>query len=167
MRDLTSRSQVTLAPNRELALSFPNATVHFSAGRSNYEIGLTVLAPVLRDVTVDHGFGDDDTSATISLADLPLTDDQRRLIVVLAEPALRTGGTDIVLPANKEAAARLGWTITRFNRKLDNVCDRLTKAGVSGLRGHIGETAADRRVRLVDHAVQSGLVTYDDLALLD
>ena len=39
-----------------------------------------------------------------------------------------------IVPTNREAAQVLGWRITRFNRKLDNVCDRLSTAGVGGLR---------------------------------
>ncbi len=103
---------------------------------------------------------------TISVAELALTDDQRRLIIVLAEATLRSPGAEISLPTNRQAAARLGWTITRFNRKLDNVCERLTKSGVSGLRGQVGTMAADRRRRLVEHSVESGLVTLDDVGLL-
>ena len=46
-----------------------------------------------------------------------LTPDQRRLIVALAEPRLRGDGrASVVLPSSADAAARLGWTITRFNR---------------------------------------------------
>ena len=36
---------------------------------------------------------------------------------------------------NREVAARLGWSLTKFNRKLDNVCQKLKKAGVQGLHG--------------------------------
>ncbi len=175
VRDLTSRSQVQLAPGRDLALSFPEAVVQFGAGKLNYELELRLpgFEPSLPGSALTGsalpGPGDrpTDEGATISHADLPLTIDQRRLIVALAEPTLRSGSVDVELPANRAAALRLGWTITRFNRKLDNVCDRLTKAGVSGLRGQLGEMATDRRTQLVDHAVASGLVTIDDLVLLD
>ncbi len=168
VKDLTSRSQVILAPGREMALSFPAASVHFSAGRSNYELELTV--PWAGDrPRLDAGEGDHpgvDGGETISLADLPLTIDQKRLIVALAEATLVEGTAEVNLPSNRAAAHRLGWTITRFNRKLDNVCERLAKAGVSGLRGTAGVSAADRRIRLVEHAVSSGLVSCDDLLLL-
>ncbi len=170
IKDLTSRSQVQLAPGRELALSFPEAVVQFVAGKLNYEIELSLpgLASAKLPAAGNEGLDEDpEDGATISHADLPLTLDQRKLIVALAEPTLLTGETVVELPSNRAAAVRLGWTITRFNRKLDNVCDRLTKAGVSGLRGQLGDVANDRRTRLVDHAVGSGLVTSDDLGLLD
>ena len=71
------------------------------------------------------------------------------------------------LPSSAKAAERLGWTITRFNRKLDNVCDKLDRIGVKGLRGGPGALATNRRARLVEYAVASRLVTGDDLPLLD
>ncbi len=171
VQDLTSRSQVTLAPGRDMAMSFPNAAVQFQAGRQNYEIEVSVgIEEEPREVVSDDLADAADSAidnATISIGDLPLTDDQKRLIVVLAESALRNGSVDIDVPTNKASAYRLGWTITRFNRKLDNVCDRLSKAGVSGLRGGAGVLATDRRSTLVNHAVQSGLVTPADLELLE
>lgn len=167
VQDLTSRSQVTLAPGRDMALSFPNAAIQFSAGRQNYEIEVSTGIDDDGDTSVGDADDAPDEGATISIADLPLTDDQKRLIVVLAESVLRSTSVDIELPTNKAAAHRLGWTITRFNRKLDNVCDRLSKVGVTGLRGNTGSLATDRRTSLVDHAVQSGLVTEADLVLLD
>lgn len=161
--DITSRSQVNLAPGRELALTFPVASVGFGAGRHRYElmVSLPDLVPPEPDEPADT------EAATISHADLPLTPDQRRLIVALAEPALVAPGATIELPANRAAARRLGWTITRFNRKLDNVCHRLHGAGVTGLRGDVGTMATDRRTRLVTHAIESGLITPADLELLD
>ena len=62
---------------------------------------------------------------------------------------------------------RLGWTLTAFNRKLDNVCDKLDRMGVQGLRGGPGQVATNRRARLVEYAVTSQDVTRADLALLD
>ncbi|MGO1174309.1 MAG: hypothetical protein ACTMKU_08400, partial [Actinomycetaceae bacterium] len=50
---------------------------------------------------------------------------------------------------------------------LDNVCDKLARYGVRGLRGGQGKLAVNRRARLVEHAVASRLVTNDELELLD
>ena len=57
--------------------------------------------------------------------------------------------------------------MTTFNRKLDNVCDKLDKLGVQGLRGGRGKLATNRRARLVEYAVASRLVSLDDLVLLE
>jgi hypothetical protein len=64
-------------------------------------------------------------------------------------------------------AERLGWSLVRFNRKLDNVCDKLDKLGVDGLRGGVLGRASNRRARLVEFAISTGLVTAHDLVLLD
>ena len=96
------------------------------------------------------------------------TPSQYLLILALCEPWLTqagSGATDI--PRNAEAAARLGWPITRFNRKLDNVADKLDRMGVPGMRGRPGSLATHRRVRLVEYAVAARLVSSSDLYLLD
>jgi hypothetical protein len=57
--------------------------------------------------------------------------------------------------------------MSKYNRKLDHLCQKLDRAGVPGLYGAEGAQASDRRRALVDHAVAVGLVTVDDLTLLD
>jgi hypothetical protein len=90
------------------------------------------------------------------------------MILALAEPLLKRDGTGMSeLPTSAQAAERLGWTLTRFNRKLDNVCDKLDRIGVPGLRGGVRSYATNRRVRLVEHAMAARLVTRDDLPMLD
>jgi hypothetical protein len=71
------------------------------------------------------------------------------------------------IPTSAEAAARLGWSMTTFNRKLDNVCDKLDKLGVAGLRGGRGKLATNRRSRLVEYAVATHLVGPEDVPMLD
>jgi hypothetical protein len=96
-----------------------------------------------------------------------MTPDQVRLVLALAEPAL-TGrsGRGTALPTSGEAAQRLGWTVTKFNRKLDNVCQKLAAQGVRGLHGEPGHLASNRRARLVEYALAVRLVTRDDLRLI-
>ena len=61
----------------------------------------------------------------------------------------------------------MGWTLKKFEKKIDNVCDRLSNRGVRGLKGEAGNLAANRRARLVEYALAARLVTVEDLALLD
>ena len=90
------------------------------------------------------------------------------VVLALAEPALRRGGSGASsLPPSSAAAARLGWSITKFNRKLDNVCQKLGRAGVRGLHGDAGKLASGRRGRLVEYALAVRLVTPEDLSLLE
>lgn len=84
-------------------------------------------------------------------------------MLALSEPVLTGRGTTSSIPSSQNAADRLGWSITRFNRKLDHVCERLTKYGVRGLHGGPDRLAVNRRARLVEHAVATRLVTADDL----
>lgn len=74
-------------------------------------------------------------------------------------------GPDALAP-NRAIAGRLGWSITKFNRKLDYLCVRLTGSGVRGLQGERGGEATNRRWRLAEHAVATRLVTATDLDLL-
>ncbi len=108
-----------------------------------------------------------DAGATVNAVDLPMTDSQLALVLALAEPSLRNPTANQSIPPSKEAAARLGWSITTFNRKLDNVCDKLAKAGVRGVKASGSDPAHNRRERLVEYSITSGLVIEAMLDLLD
>ena len=155
-------SQATLAPGRELALTFLPATVRFRAGRATYELLVDGGPTEMSTPSGIVGPGD-----TVTVSNIPLTPDQRLLIVALAEQTLRAPVDGIQIPSNRQAAARLQWSLTKFNRKLDNVCAKLAKAGVPGLHGAPGALASSRRRGLVEFALQSGLVTTNDLTIMD
>ncbi|HWL44891.1 MAG TPA: hypothetical protein VNQ73_18250 [Ilumatobacter sp.] len=161
--DRDGRMEAFLAPGAAIPLVFGTTRVAFTAGPTTYE--LQVVAPAAAyepPVVVDAPVG------ATTVGRVGLTRDQRLLIVALAEPRLRGDGrASVMLPSSPQAARRLGWTPTKFGRKLDNVCDKLTKLGVRGLRGDIAEYASNRRSRLVEYAVATRLVTRDDLAALD
>ena len=169
--DEGSRSSAVVAPGSRVALTFRDAAIRFRAGVTDYALALRVPDPTEPVAPLDANAttgGDDDESFvdTIGIGDLPLTDEQRLLLIALAEPALRDPHGGAELPANRAVARRLGWSITKFNRKLDNLCNRFSALGIGGLRGSIDQLATDRRRRLVDHAIESGLVTAADLDLL-
>ena len=160
--DADSRSSVQLAPGSEIALSFPNSILRFRAGITDYEILVRVPDRDASDADGDDDpldADDEEAGETIALGDLLLTDEQRLLLLALGETTLLDPHSADELPTNRAVARRLGWSITKFNRKLDNLCNRFTKLGVGGLRGSIDQLATDRRRRLVEHAVESGLVT--------
>ncbi len=164
--DADSRSSVQLAPGSEIALSFPNSILRFRAGITDYELSVRVPDTGAGDEDDDDDpfdADDEDGGVTIALGDLMLTDEQRLLLLALAEGTLRSPHHSDELPTNRAVARRLGWSITKFNRKLDNLCDRLTKLGVGGLRGSLDQLATDRRRRLVEHAIESGLIDRHQL----
>jgi hypothetical protein len=165
LADDGSRVQAWLAPGTRLPVVFPLTAVRFTAGRTSYELSLHLSAPLFSGILEDP---DEVSDAATTLGRVALTHDQRLLIVALAEPALRASHAHSVnLPSSSEAAARLDWPITKFNRKLDNVCQKLKQAGVQGLHGDSGNLASNRRSRLVEYALAVRLVTAADLDLLE
>lgn len=160
--DTAGRVQSWLAPGASLPIVFEQTTVVFTAGPTSYELLIHAVEPAYRETHPASSIGGDTTMGSVEL-----TDSQRLLILALAEPMLmREGSGRADIPTNIAAAARLGWGTTRFNRKLDNVCDKLEKHGVQGLKGEARSYATNRRARLVEFAVGSRLVTRHELGLL-
>lgn len=161
--DGTGQVQAWLAPGAKLPIVFERMHVLFTAGSTTYDFTIhssddyfntsSALTPGAGSTTIEP---------------VPLTMSQRLLIIAIAEHVLRQSvpgrGT---VPSSAQAAARLGWSMTTFNRKLDNVCEKLDKVGVPGLRGGRGNLATNRRARLVEYSVATRLVSQDDLMLLD
>ncbi|MGP5226483.1 hypothetical protein ACTXOR_03990 [Arthrobacter rhombi] len=161
--DATGGLQAWVAPGARIPLVFSQTNVVFTAGPTTYEFSVHLSTPAFR-----QEWSADDGDGQTTIGPVVLTDAQRALVVALAEPMLRRDGTGLSsIPTSAKAAARLGWPLTKFNRKLDNVCDKLDKSGVAGLRGGAGKLATNRRARLVEHAVTSHLVVAADLPLLD
>jgi hypothetical protein len=161
--DAEGRLEAFLAPGAVLPLAFDVSIVRFTAGPTTYELAVTLPEPPFASVVAGDRSPGDTTVGRVSM-----TPDQLRLVLALAEPALRGDGrAATTLPSNQEAALRLGWKLTRFNRKLDNVCQKLAAQGVRGLHGAPGQLASSRRARLVEYALAVRMVTRDDLALLD
>lgn len=155
--------QAWLGPGARLPLVFDHTKAWFTAGPTTYEVSLhhsdALFSPVGSTDSVD---------GVTTLGRISLTHDQRLMLLALAEPVLRRRERgEGMLPTNAQAARRLGWTVTKFNRKVDNVCDRLARHGVRGLHGEPGDLAAGRRARLVEYAVATRLLTAADLGLLD
>ncbi|MFM6847991.1 MAG: hypothetical protein ACKOVB_02685 [Terrabacter sp.] len=174
--------QAWLNPGAKIPLAMRKLIVWFTAGPTTYDFEIHVASPAFKSVTADpatdgadsadgangaNGVDGDEVGAA-TVGRVSLTPDQKLLIVALCEPFLRRreAGTSQI-PSSAAAAERLGWTITRFNRKLDNVCQKLADAGTRGLHGGVGKLATNRKSRLVEHALSTKLVTEDDLALID
>lgn len=165
--------QAWLNPGARIPLALNKLLVWFTAGPTTYDFEILVDSPAFRAVVTsgDDAAGERGADAADDMATVgrvSLTPDQRLLIVALCEPMLRRAlpGAGHI-PSSSAAADRLGWTLTRFNRKLDNVCQKLADAGTRGLHGGVGKLASNRKARLVEHALSTKLVTERDLALLD
>ena len=160
--DGAGRMQSWLAPGARLPLVFERTIVVFSAGQTTYDLTIHLAEPVFDQV--DPAYGDGTTTVGV----LAFTPSQKLLMIALAEPVLTREGSGMSeIPTSAKAAERLGWALTRFNRKLDNVCDKLDRAGVKGLKGRADDHAMNRRARLVEYALAARLVTRADLVLLE
>jgi len=169
LQDQASRSSATLTSGTEMSLTFQMATVAFEVGGTRYEVSLELAAPPQPEVSNSEGFDASDSlsAQTIDQSQVPLVGEQRMLAVALAENKLRDPHAPLQLPTNKAVAHRFGWSMTTFNRKLDRMCKKYARAGVSGLVGGPGGLASDRRTRLVEHLISTGAVSVVDLDLLE
>ena len=163
--------QAWLGPGARIPLALKKLVVWFTAGPTTYDFEIHVASPAFQSVTSGTPTGPDAGEGELGEATVgrvSLTPDQKLLVVALCEPFLRRreAGTSQI-PSSAVAAERLGWTLTRFNRKLDNVCQKLADAGTRGLHGGVGKLASNRKSRLVEHALSTQLVTEEDLALLE
>jgi len=161
--DTNSPSRLSVAPGIEIRLPFQDFRVLFHAGPSNYEIEAAVLQERPSFSAADPT---STGNTTVTAAEASLNDEQRLLLTALAEQRLKTGLV-LELPGNKVIAARLGWTAKKFDRKLDNLCTKFHRLGVTDLKGDHSDLATNRRSRLVDYVVTVGLISVDDLGLLE
>ncbi|EGD56032.1 hypothetical protein [Gordonia neofelifaecis] len=153
----------TLGPGARMPLVFGRTSIVFTAGPTTYEVQVQAGSPNVSAPTVERFVGGDTTRGVPNF-----TESQRLAMLVLAEAILKRDGTGAsAIPSSAQAAARLGWSLTKFNRKLDNVCDKLDMIGVSGMRAGGGKLASNRRLRLVEYALSTRVISRADLPLLD
>ncbi len=167
LHDRHSPSSTVLAHGSTTPILFAQSSVRFSAGGISYELDLDIETAEQTDADDARSHFLTTSNTTIDPLAVRLTDKQRLLLAALCEHTLHSPSTVILIPANKAVAARLGWSITTFNRALDRLCAKLAASGVRGLVGSAGLLATDRRRRLVEHAIETGLITAHDLTLLD
>ena len=150
-------SSASVGPGSTAPLLHAESIVAFSAGPASYELVVTnERAEMAADLATAS---DDGPLVTLEWGRIDLNADQLDLLRTLCEPRLaRRSDQWAEIPTNKDAAASLGWTLAKFNRKLDHLCDKFARSGVCGMRGDLGLGALDRRRVLVDHAVRTGLV---------
>ncbi|MFK7918949.1 MAG: FHA domain-containing protein [Ilumatobacter sp.] len=163
LNDDASTSSARIAPGTSTPIAYDSATLRFDAGGTSYELALDVIGLDASEDESDHRVVPDPTTdpddRTATTSHIPITDDQHRLLVALAVPVVR----DQSMPTNRLIAASLDWTVTKFNRKLDGLCAKYSKAGVAGLHGSSDRLAKDRRTRLAEHVVEAGIVSPQDV----
>lgn len=164
--DANSPSTIRLGAGGATGLRFGEFSIRFCAGPTNYE---------LIGALEEHEWGTDllgadgvDGLATLDWAHVDLNADQRLLLLALCEAHLRDPlNPDHPVPTSRSAANRLGWSMPKFNRKLDHLAEKLARAGVRGVQGVSGASATDRRRTIIEHALTNSLVSVHELGLLD
>lgn len=152
--DTDTRSASLIAASSGAPIPYERALVRVAIGPTTYELNVHASEAKGQPVLPTSAQGE----PTLNL-------EQRQLLTALAEGSLR-GVDPHDLPSNAEVAERLGWRITKLNRKLDHLCIKFDKLGVAGLRGSARRLATERRRLLVEHCLSTGLITIDDLACL-
>jgi len=153
---LHSPSFSRVAPASATALPWGACAITFSAGKANYRIEVDDPhrdEPSEPDAHVPIG------DATLTSGQLIFNEEQFQLLAVISEPRIAGPISEADLYSNRQIAQRLGWSLTKVNRKLDNLCIKLDKAGIQGLRGDIAGAATQRRLNLANFGVESGLIT--------
>jgi len=164
--DPSSSLQAWLRPGGRIPLVFGRVDVLFTAGPLSYSVAIVDDDPIWHD---NPEFAENThNSGATTVGASRWTPAQRLAIVALAEPMLSRGSLQGVahIPSNADAAKRIGWTVKRFEKKIDNICAKLDELGVEGVRGGVQAHASARRSRLVEWAVSTALVTSSDLVLL-
>jgi hypothetical protein len=156
--DRSTRASARIPPGTAQALPGDDHLVQFAAGPTSYELVVRCRRP--------KPIQPAPPTDTASLASIAWTEEQRLLMTILAESLISKPNAPIELPSNQEARDRLGWSEAKFNRKLDNVCDRLTSSGVRGLEKGVNKRNNQRRRILAETAVRRGIITADDLEAL-
>ncbi|MEQ8716286.1 MAG: hypothetical protein RIE08_01625 [Acidimicrobiales bacterium] len=158
-------ARISLDPGASQALTGTSGLVRFEAGGLTYELEYSLHSPAGPPSTETAELT---RGETLEFGTLRLNDEQRQMLVALAEPQLRDPAAEShEMPTNAEVAHRLGWSLRKFDRKLDYICRRLDEQGVRGVRGRQGVQATDRRRVVIDHVLRTGLIGEDDLSHLD
>ncbi len=152
--DANTRSALLIAAGSTAPIAYKRSLVR------------VVVGPLTYELTLSCAESDEPQAAGVRSPGTPsLNLEQRQLLTALAEGSLR-GVDPHDLPSNADLAQRLGWRITKLNRKLDHLCIKFDKLGVPGLRGSARRLATERRRLLVDYCLATSLITTDDLRLL-
>jgi hypothetical protein len=158
LMDSDTGAVLEAAPGQQIPVLGTAFVMRFSAGPTSYEVGGRRSGNMLKVGAAGEVVG----TETIDFGSIPLSPEQHLVLVAMYESRLRLGGVE----GNTVLAKRLGWPVTKYNRKLDTICDKLTRAGVRGVKGGRGVNAEGRREALVSYAVRTGLVGPNDIDLL-
>lgn len=152
-----------LPSGRRMLLPDGQGHIRFAAGRMQYEIDFEINMPATLTVSSSQSLAG--ASSTFRPPDLDLTPGRRVLLTALVEPELRSSNDP--RPSTKALMTRTGYTHRSIERALDEICEMLDPNRSLGMLGSPDRPARDRRNVLARHVLETGLITTDDLVLLD
>ncbi len=153
-----------IPPGQSEPLLGQEGFVRLQAGIAKYELTYILGDPPILPPQISP---DRQGTGTAPFAVLRLNPEQRLLLTAMAVPWLTDPTADPEnMPANADVARELGWTTKKLDRKLDYLCRRFHQHGVRGLRGEMGNEAKNRRIHLVRHVLEVGMIDRRDLELL-
>ena len=110
------RLNAWLAPGARIPLVFSQVSAWFTAGPTTYEIVVTIPEPPYEQ---SGDRADSSTNGATTLGPVNLSPEQMRVVLALSEPTLRRArNAASEIPSSADAARRLQWTLTKFNRKI-------------------------------------------------
>lgn len=167
LRDERTGAPAVLPSGASTIVASDDVLLVFEAGPTVYEVAVGLTAAPSPPSPLPSA-ADRETGRSFTAGPGNLNVEQLQLLVAMAEPQLRYPGTGLDrIPSIQAVAARLGWSVTKVNRKLDYLCERLADGGVSGLVSDGRGQAVNRRMRLVEYALYSRMITPESLVLLD
>ncbi|MGL4177350.1 MAG: hypothetical protein ACRCSN_14875, partial [Dermatophilaceae bacterium] len=111
--------QAWLSPGARIPLALDAFTVWFTAGPTTYDLDLLVSDTPFVSVETAPELEPEESEGETTVGRVSLTPDQKLLAVALCEGFLRSNHVGAgQIPSSADAAGRLGWTVTKFNRKL-------------------------------------------------
>ncbi|MEX0768620.1 MAG: hypothetical protein WD029_09130 [Microthrixaceae bacterium] len=166
VKDANGAGLALIAPNSTAAVLHGEFTCGFVVGPTTYELsGALEDFELVADLLGKEGANG---TRTMDWGRVELNEDQNLLLLAMCERRLLNPQTEHRHPpTNRQSAQRLGWSLTKFNRKLDHLCEKLQRAGIANVHGGLGANAMDRRLHLMEHALQVQLITVADLHLID
>lgn len=157
-------SRNIVAPGSAQPLSFGQFVVQFAAGPTHYELQGELESFEWVDDLFDLDGSNADGPRTLEWGRIQLNHEQRLLLAVMAErELLEPHRSPHPVVTSREGSHRLGWTMPKFNRKLDHLCEKLHRHGLRGVHGVVGASADHRRRVLIDHVIASRLITVEDV----
>lgn len=147
---------------RRLLLPEGPGHIRFMVGRSRFDIEFLARFPGAESALVSREEGH---ASTLAPKQIDLTPNRRILLTALVESDLTGDGS--ARPSTGHLIRRTGMSHRSVERALDEICELLDPDRQLGLAGSPDRPARNRRDLLARYVLETGMITTDDLDLLN